>query len=93
VPPPLWSTSISEKGRTLGKTYWIKARCYWEHPWGTHWEPGEHIVNLMGKPLGTRREHVGNEGKNGKKKIRNPKALGERKFVVYVEPCTHEFAS
>jgi len=65
---PLWSTSIGEKGRTLGKTYWIKARCYWEHPWGTHWEPGEHIENLMGKPLGTRREHVGNKGKNGEKK-------------------------
>jgi len=26
-------TYIGEKGRTLGKTYEIKARCYWEHPW------------------------------------------------------------
>jgi hypothetical protein len=34
----LWPTYIGEKGRTLGKTYGIKARCYWEHPWGTHWE-------------------------------------------------------
>jgi hypothetical protein len=42
---PLWPTYIDEKGRTLGKTYGIKARCYWEHPWGTHWE---HIENLMG---------------------------------------------
>jgi len=32
---PLWP------GRTLGKTYEIKLRCYWEHPWGTHWEPSE----------------------------------------------------
>jgi hypothetical protein len=37
---PLWPSYIGEKGRTLGKTYGIKARCYWEHPWGTHWEPG-----------------------------------------------------
>ncbi len=53
---PLWPTYIyiyiyiyiGEKGRTLGKTWGIKARCYWEHPWGTHWEPKEHIENLMG---------------------------------------------
>jgi hypothetical protein len=36
--PPLWPTDICEKGRTLNKTYGIKARCNWEHPWGTHWE-------------------------------------------------------
>ncbi len=24
-------------------------RCYWEHYWGTHWEPREHIENLMTK--------------------------------------------
>jgi hypothetical protein len=35
---PLWPTYIGEKGRTLGKRCGIKARCYWEHPWGTHWE-------------------------------------------------------
>jgi hypothetical protein len=35
----LWPTYIGEKGRTLGKTYGITVRCYWEHPWGTHWEP------------------------------------------------------
>jgi hypothetical protein len=45
---PLWPTYIGEKGRTLGNTYGIKVRCYWEHPWGTHWEPTEHIRNLMG---------------------------------------------
>jgi len=49
---PLWPTCICEKGRTLGKTYEIKTRCYWEHPW-------EHIGNLMG----TSREHVGNQKK------------------------------
>ncbi len=37
----LWPTYIGEKGRTLGKMYGIKARCYWEHL-------GEHIGNLMG---------------------------------------------
>jgi hypothetical protein len=26
----LWPTYIGEKGRILGKTYWIKVRCYWE---------------------------------------------------------------
>jgi hypothetical protein len=42
---PLWSIYTGEKGRTLGKTSGIKARCYWEHPWETHWE---HIGNLKG---------------------------------------------
>jgi hypothetical protein len=55
----LWPTYIGEKGRTLGKTYWIKARCYWEHPWGTHWEPSEYSGNLMGIWM----KHVGNKGK------------------------------
>jgi len=50
----LWPSYISEKGRTLGKTYGIKVRCYWEHPWGIE----EHIGNP-----GTWREHVGNKGK------------------------------
>jgi len=40
----------------LGKTYGIKARSYWEHPWGTHWELKEQIENLMG----TNWELVGN---------------------------------
>jgi len=44
---PLWPIYIGEKGRTLGKTYGIKVRCYWEHPRGTHWKPREHIGNLM----------------------------------------------
>jgi len=44
---PLWPTYIGAKGRTLGKTFGIKARCYWEHPWGTHWELRKHTRNLM----------------------------------------------
>jgi hypothetical protein len=44
----LWPSYIGEKGRNSGKTYGIKARCYWEHLWGTHWEHSEHIENLMG---------------------------------------------
>jgi hypothetical protein len=43
-----WPTYICEKGRTLGKTYGIKTRCYWEHP-------REHIENL-----GTHIENLGN---------------------------------
>jgi hypothetical protein len=45
---PLWPTYIGEKGRTLGKTYGIKARCYWEHPWETHWELRELEWNMFG---------------------------------------------
>jgi hypothetical protein len=37
----LWPTYIGVKGRTLGKTYGIKVRCYSEHL-------GGHIGNLMG---------------------------------------------
>ncbi len=43
---PLWPTYTGEKRRTLGETYGIKARCYWEHPRETHWESD-------GNPLGT----------------------------------------
>jgi hypothetical protein len=57
----LWPHYTGEKGRTLGKKYGIKARCYWEHLWGTHWEPREHIENAMrthweleGNMMGTR---------------------------------------
>jgi len=35
---PFGPIYIGEEGRTLGKTYGIKARCYWEHPWEMHWE-------------------------------------------------------
>jgi hypothetical protein len=38
---PLWPTYMGEKGRTLGKTYGIKAMCYWEpngNLKGTCWE-------------------------------------------------------
>jgi hypothetical protein len=35
----LWPTYMGEKGRSLGKTYGIKGRCYWEHL-------GEHIGNI-----------------------------------------------
>jgi hypothetical protein len=45
---PLWPTYIGEEWMTLRKTYGIKARCYWEHPWETHWEPREYSRNLMG---------------------------------------------
>jgi hypothetical protein len=56
---PFWPTYIGEKGKTLGKTYGIKARCYWEHPWnlgnilGTQWE-------LEGNMLGTKEKRKKN---------------------------------
>jgi hypothetical protein len=40
--------SIGEKGRILGKTYGFDIRCYWEHPWGTHWKLGEQLGNMVG---------------------------------------------
>jgi hypothetical protein len=58
----LWPSYIGEKGRTLGKSYGIKVRCYWEHPWelegnieGTCWEQRKNektplpTQNLKGK--------------------------------------------
>jgi hypothetical protein len=47
--PPLWPTYIGEKEWTLCKTNRIKARCYWEHPWGTHWELGGNILGTKEK--------------------------------------------
>jgi len=47
----LWPTYIGEKGRTLGKTYGTKARCYWGHPWGTHWEQGKNEKKNPQLPL------------------------------------------
>jgi predicted adenine nucleotide alpha hydrolase (AANH) superfamily ATPase len=58
----LWPRYIGEKGRTLGKTYGIKPRCYWEHPWGTHWEPREHIENLMRTHLQLERNMLRTKG-------------------------------
>jgi hypothetical protein len=44
--PLLWLIYLGEKGRCKGKNFgqriWDKVKCYWEHPWETHWELGEH---------------------------------------------------
>jgi len=61
--PPLQPTYVLEKGRTLGKTYGIKARCFWEHLWGTHWERKEHIRNLMGTHWELERNMLGTNEK------------------------------
>jgi hypothetical protein len=42
----LWPTYIGEKRRTLGKTQRIKVKCYWEHPWGTYWEPDGNKIKM-----------------------------------------------
>jgi len=60
---PFWSSYIGGKGRTLDKIYGIKVRCYWEHPWGTHWEPREHIENLMGTHWKLERNMLGTKEK------------------------------
>jgi hypothetical protein len=49
---PLRPTYIGEKGRTLGKTYGIKARCYWEHIGnliGIHLELEENMLGTKEK--------------------------------------------
>jgi hypothetical protein len=50
---PIWPTYTAEKGRTLGKTYGIKERCYWEHPLGntlgTHWELDRNMLGTNKK--------------------------------------------
>jgi hypothetical protein len=60
---PFQPTYIGEKGRPLGKTYGIKARCYWEHPWGTSKEPKEYIENVIGTHWELEKEHVRNKEK------------------------------
>jgi len=66
---PFWPTYIGEKGRTLGKTYGIKARCYWEHPWN------------LGNILGTQWEFEGNKGK--RKKSPSPHNLKRKKIKAF----------
>jgi hypothetical protein len=51
VPPPLAHLYRWKVEDFVGKTYGIKMRCYWEQPWGTHWEPHG---NLNGNMLGTK---------------------------------------
>jgi hypothetical protein len=51
---PLWPNYIGEKESTLGKTYEVKTRCYWEHLWGTHWDHREHIEKPYGNMLGAK---------------------------------------
>jgi len=50
---PIWPKYTAEKGRTLGKTYGIKERCYWEHPLGntlgTHWELDRNMLGTNKK--------------------------------------------
>jgi hypothetical protein len=62
---PLAHLSRSE-GENFGQRIWDKVRCYWEHPWGTHWEQKKHIT-----------EHIGNKKKipppyPPKNKLRTP---------------------
>ncbi len=83
----LWPTYIGLKGRTLGKTYGIRVRYYWEHLWGTRWEHREHNENL----IGTHRELQGNKGKKKKKSPSlPPPKLKRKKFKalwVHAEAC------
>jgi hypothetical protein len=79
---PLWPTYTSEKGRTLGKTYGIKARCYWEHIGNL----GNIFENLKGKCW----EQKENEKKSSPHPIPRPPPpkLKRKKFKV---PRVHAF--
>jgi hypothetical protein len=46
--PPLWPTYISEKEDNICQSIWHKSEVLWRTCWGTHWELGEHIGDLMG---------------------------------------------
>jgi hypothetical protein len=54
--PPIYV----RRGGLWGKTYGIKARCHWEHPWGTPWE---RIENLMGTHWGLEGNMLGTKKK------------------------------
>jgi hypothetical protein len=54
----------------VSKKKWIKAKCYWEHPWGTHWEPGEHIEIVMGNHWELEGNMLGTKKKMKKTKFR-----------------------
>jgi hypothetical protein len=51
---PLWPIYISEKGRTLGKKYGIKVRCYWETPLRNTLVTSKTYWELEGNMLGTK---------------------------------------
>jgi len=91
----LWCTYVGEKGRTLGKTYGIKARCCWEHPWGTHWEHWELIGHLMGTHLeleGTCWEQRKNE-KNAPPNPPHPKLKRKKMKVLWVHASAYALAT
>ncbi len=46
--PPLWPAYIGEKENTICQSIWDKSEVLRRTCWGTHWELGEHIGNLMG---------------------------------------------
>jgi hypothetical protein len=41
---PMGRPQLIDMKQNVGRTLY---EVYWEHPWGTHWEPREHIRNLM----------------------------------------------
>ncbi len=38
-----------EGGGLWAKHMGLKGGCYWEHPWGTYWEPDENLKRNKGK--------------------------------------------
>jgi hypothetical protein len=73
-------------GRTLCKPYGITTRCYWKHPWGTHWEPREDIRNVMGAHWELEREHVGNKGKLSQILLSRFRGLGFLQALAQLQP-------
>jgi hypothetical protein len=52
-----------KRGKLWAKDMGLKQRFYWEQPWGTHWEPKEHIENLMGTHWELARNMLGTKEK------------------------------
>jgi len=45
--PPIYMRRGGLWAKHMG---WIKARCYWEHPWETHWELVGNKGNMKKNP-------------------------------------------
>jgi hypothetical protein len=57
--PALWPTYVGEKEDNICQNIWDKSEVLWRTCWGTHWELGEYIENLMRTPWELKRNTLG----------------------------------
>jgi len=82
--PPLWPTYVGGKEDNICQSIWDKSEVLWRTCWGTYWELGEHIENLMRTPWELKRNTVGRLARFSfwfflKKTVFNADALIEHK--------------